>query len=230
MRALEPTVVALVLAGSFGSPAPQAASLVESYQAACVAGDGKGCLELASVYEFGLGGVEKDEKRATQLYAKACQSSTTAELRRQSCTTAGHRYRSASGVAKNEAKAAALFDLGCDADEPISCINLAQQYETGKGIAADRARAAQLNKKGVALERQRCDTDDVAESCWSLAIMYDDGHAGLEHDAEQALRFYKRACGLGDDTFPMDDACSRAGGAVSEVTREASGPHWIAST
>jgi TPR repeat protein len=48
------------------------------------------------------------------------------------------------GVAKDEAKAARLYERACDLGWPAGCYNLAIMLELGRGVPQDRARAGDL--------------------------------------------------------------------------------------
>lgn len=50
---------------------PRAAAL---FQLACDGGDASGCAGLAQMYLRGIGGLEKDRKKAEELYAGSCRS------------------------------------------------------------------------------------------------------------------------------------------------------------
>src|SRR5208282_735677 len=80
-----------------------------------------------------------------------------------SCFSLGTKYMSGSGVAKDEARAVALFQRACDNGEAQGCSGLAFMYETGNGVAKDIVRAVTLYQKA-------CDSGD-ALGCALLGTM-----------------------------------------------------------
>jgi hypothetical protein len=65
--------------------------------------------------------------------------------------------RSAKGVAKDDARAAALYRKGCAGRDAMACDNLAVNYRHGEGVPKDNVFAAEFYGKG-------CDLGDAA-SC-----------------------------------------------------------------
>ena len=65
----------------------------------------------------------------------------------------GLMYESGRGVARDEARASALYKQACDAGDAHGCGNLGFMVETGKGVDRDEARAG-------ALYQQACDAGD----------------------------------------------------------------------
>ena len=78
-----------------------------------------------------------------------------------SCGVLGFIYVSGSGVAKDEARGAALFQRGCDGGDAMGCVGLGHVYWNAHGVAKDEARAAALYQRG-------CD-GGAAMGCSSLA-------------------------------------------------------------
>jgi hypothetical protein len=79
----------------------------------------------------------------------------------------GWMYEEGNGVARDPARAAALYKQGCDGGEAGDCTMLGLKYAEGKGVAHDPARA-------VALYKQGCDGGDSV-GCTMLGIMYAQG-------------------------------------------------------
>jgi hypothetical protein len=67
------------------------------------------------------------------------------------CTELGVMYEKGRGVAKDEARAAALYKQACDGGYAGGCVDLGAAYASGRGVAKDELRA-------VALYKQVCDT------------------------------------------------------------------------
>jgi len=119
----------------------------------CEAGAPEACRRLAANYAFGNGGVARDERRATELYLRACAADDA-----PSCVFAGHMYEYARGVAGDDAAAARLYARSCDLGWAAGCFNLAILVEGGRGVAPDRARAAALYDRAcVAGAKASCD-------------------------------------------------------------------------
>jgi TPR repeat protein len=82
------------------------------------------------------------------------------------------------------ARAAQLFDKGCDLRAARACATLAAELEEGeRGIAQDLVKAARLHDKACELGTPR--------SCLLLAIMVEDGR-GVRRDAARAAKLRAR--------------------------------------
>jgi len=100
----------------------------------------------------------------------------------------GVSYHDGKGVAKDQAKSASIFAVGCEAGDAYSCHNLGTQYGTGVGVAKDTAKAATLYQKA-------CD-GNVAASCGVLGSFYYLGE-GVPKDWAKAAAYNERACNGG---------------------------------
>jgi TPR repeat protein len=137
-------------------PAP-AAHAIETVSRACTSGsDARACAALATLRERGSA-MERDEKLAASLFAKACDAGDY-----PSCDRLGRAYLAGDGVAADEVTALRLFRRACDAAQAEACTDLAQMYCMGRGVPRDAARS-------TALLRQCCDAGDTvacrARSC-----------------------------------------------------------------
>lgn len=67
----------------------------------------------------------------------------------EACASLGGLYAyGLLGVAKDEVRAASLFQLACNADPASNgCTSLANLYATGTGVPKDRAKALELSKR-----------------------------------------------------------------------------------
>src|SRR5438094_5062081 len=79
-----------------------------------------------------------------------------------SCNNLGLMYGNGDGVAKDAARAAALYRKACDGGDARGCTNLGVMYANGDGVAKDAAQA-------VALNRKACDGGD-AGGCTNLSL------------------------------------------------------------
>jgi TPR repeat protein len=104
----------------------------------CDAGSADRCRRLAGTYAFGQG-ADRDEARATDLYAQACAMNDPA-----SCVFAGQMHEYAHGVPKDDVAAARLYERACDMKWPAGCYNLGIMFENGRGVPRDRAKAGDL--------------------------------------------------------------------------------------
>jgi TPR repeat protein len=120
---------------------------------------------------------------------KACERGNS-----ESCLDLGFLFDTGQGVAKDNARAFALYSKSCDGD-PTSCGNLGVMYHDGRGVEADDSRAITLFSKA-------CDAGN-ALSCENLGVMYEYGH-GIAANVELATQSLKKSCSLGDQ-----NACAR---------------------
>jgi uncharacterized protein len=95
------------------------------------------------------------------------------------------------------ARAAVLYQKGCDLGSADSCAELGSWLEDSELTPRDLPRAAGLHEKGCALKS--------ALACYSLAHLYHDGR-GVPLDRVRAAKYRKLACGLADSTT-REDLC-----------------------
>jgi len=119
----------------------------------CDAGVSDRCRRMGVNYEFGKR-VERDEVRATTLYAQACDMRNS-----EGCLSAGRMYEFHHGVAKDDVRAVAFYRRSCDLEDPTGCANLAVMLESGRGVERDATKALQLYevacKRGAGLACER---------------------------------------------------------------------------
>jgi hypothetical protein len=72
-------------------------------------------------------------------------------------------YDTGRGVAEDPARAAKLYDAGCDAGERRACVAQAALQARGRGVAKDESTA-------IATLDRLC-TDNTAEACTQLAVI-----------------------------------------------------------
>jgi hypothetical protein len=129
------------------------------------------------------------------------------------CTLLGAAYEKGEDVPKDVARAAALYQRGCDGKglgdgaDALGCFNLGLLYAQGAGVPKDVARAA-------ALYKQSCDGQN-ALGCFNLGLMYQEGVGVLNKDATLAASFLGIACDGG-----VTQACElfAAAPAVAPIT------------
>lgn len=116
-------------------------------------------VDLGGMYRNGTGVEKKDEKRAAELYQKACDGGEMT-----GCNNLADMYLKGKGFDRVDNKRAAeLFQKACDGGEMMGCSNLGGMYLNGIGVdRRDENRAIELYKKACAMgnkdaciERQR---------------------------------------------------------------------------
>ena len=121
-----------------------------------------------------------DGARAAAL-EKACDDGSLRD-----CSNLGAIYMVGKGdVAKDEARAVALYKRACDGRDMAGCSNLGTMYKGGLGVARDEAHAA-------ALYKQACEGGALL-GCTFLGEMYESGK-GVAKDDVRAVALYKQAC------------------------------------
>src|SRR5580698_7644883 len=121
----------------------------------CDAGTSDRCRRMGVSYEFGKG-AERDEARATELYALACRMGNS-----EGCLAAGRMYEFHHGVVKDDPRAVSFYRRSCELDNPTGCANLAIMLENGRGVAKDPSEALALYGRacargaGLACERMK---------------------------------------------------------------------------
>jgi TPR repeat protein len=100
---------------------------VKAYRRGCTLESPNVCVDLATVYMLGTGGVTKDLKRATELFEAACKlDSSYADY------VYGVRLSDGSLGAVDDERAAQLLKRACDAEEGDACTSLAELVEQGR--------------------------------------------------------------------------------------------------
>jgi len=156
------------------------ASKKEVYKQACQAGDGRGCRDLSSLYEFGLG-VKKDMKQALFYVEKGCELGYGA-----SCNRAGNFYDYGYAGVKDKAKAAAYYMKGCELGYGTACNNIGNAYISGEGVVKNIDLAETYLNKALSL----------GENAYAnLGFLY-----RVRGDDTKAIEYYTKGCQLKDKT------------------------------
>lgn len=104
------------------------------------------------------------------------------------CDELGVAYaKGEGGLARDDAKAEALFIKACELKDPQACNNIGFLFFQGL-TKAEGAKVLELTKQGCELKN--------ASSCNMAGVILADGK-GVEGDFAGALGFYDRACALG---------------------------------
>ncbi|KJY94501.1 tetratricopeptide repeat protein [Pseudoalteromonas ruthenica] len=93
-------------------------------------------------------------------------------------------YESGHGVAKNQRKAAQLYQQAVDKDYADAMFSLAVMYQEGRGVKLDLQRAVSLFK-GAAEK-------GLAAAQFNLGVMYTNGE-GVIKDYQSAIDWYRKA-------------------------------------
>ncbi|MFT3700541.1 MAG: hypothetical protein QM831_45780 [Kofleriaceae bacterium] len=136
----------------------------------------KTCTGLGDLYAQGRA-TAKNEKKAFELYDRACRANDPIGCDRQS-----QFYIDGRGVTKDLARGEVLARLACNGAIATSCTRLGTLTETN-----DPATARQSYEKG-------CDGKDGA-GCAGIGVMLAAGTSRDEH--KKAADFFKRGCDLG---------------------------------
>jgi TPR repeat protein len=89
------------------------------------------------------------------------------------------------GVAKDEARAASLYEQACAMKDPSACMFAGQMSEYARGVIKDDAKAARLYTRACDLQ--------WPPGCYNLAIMFERG-TGVPADEQKAADLYQAAC------------------------------------
>lgn len=117
------------------------------------------------------------------------------------CTGLGHCYASGASVAKDLARAAALYRTACDLGDGEGCNSLGNALSRGAGIAANAVEAAQLFARACTLG------DDLG--CSNYAWALSEG-SGVAKDVASARARWRSLCPR------LDTACRKLADSMGE--------------
>ncbi len=141
------------------------------------------CTYLGYMYDHGQG-VEEDDQRAADLYAKSCGAGDA-----RGCASLGTLYENGNGVPQDLGKAAKSYERSCGLAES-HCTYLGLLYEQGMGVSKDASKAVQHYRKA-------CDAGDT-RGCANLGKMQELGK-GTEKNRYKAIASYAKACKKGSE-------------------------------
>jgi uncharacterized protein len=122
-----------------------------------------------------------------------CDAGSADRCRRLAAT-----YSVGDRVAKDEARATALYERACAMSDAPACVFAGRMHEYAHGVPKDDAKAARLYETAC--------TAGWAAGCYNLAIMFENGR-GVALDRDRALALHDAACSAG-----AKPACERARG------------------
>jgi uncharacterized protein len=153
------------------------------HEAACDAGTGDSCADLAEAAHHGRG-MAQDLARARALYDKACAAKAEG-----ACQELAVLLAKGEGGAVDATRAAALLAPECEAGSAYSCMYLGWMRASGQGLAKDPAAGAVLYAKA-------CEGGN-SDGCRLLGRLHADG-AGVAKDEARAFALFEKACAAGD--------------------------------
>ena len=156
------------------------------YRRAAEMGDPKGMYKLGICYDFGKGGLTKDEAKAVEWYQKAAEAGNARAMYNLAQAYVCHQ----GGLTKDEAKAVEWYKKAAEAGDAYAMNSLGYAYEYGKGgLTKDEAKAVEWYQKAA-------EAGNETAMC-NLGISYEYGKGGLTKDETKAVEWYKKAAEAG---------------------------------
>lgn len=143
------------------------------------------CSELGSAYAFSKWSLQKDQKRAAELFELTCKLRGGYDCQ----LAAMYGAADAAGCLRS---AFASARRQCDAGQLYGCERLADLYRKGTGVAKDEGRASELDKQRIATLEKKCAAGENSQ-CESLAESYDRG-TGVPPDNKRANAMWQKLC------------------------------------
>ena len=211
------------------------------FRRAAEMGDPQGMYKLGVCYDFGKGGLKKDDVKAVEWYQKAAEAgNANAMMSLGVCYDFGQ-----GGLTEDEAKAMEWWKKAAEAGDATAMHNLGYAYGCGQGgltkdeakavewyqKAAEAGNASAMNRLGSAYAYGRggLKKDDAkavewyqkaaeaggARAMYNLGSAYADGREGLKKDDVQAVVWWRKAAEAGNATAMCDlgyaYGCGRGG-------------------
>lgn len=128
---------------------------------------------VGQIYEFGLGGTQKNPALAVSYYQKAADQGFAG-----SQLNLGTAYLSGMGVVKDYEQARQWWQKAADQGESMASHNLAFMYSRGIGVTPDFPKAVLLYRKAI--------EGGNATSVFNLGVIYANGAIGVPRDLMMA--------------------------------------------
>ncbi|RHZ79910.1 hypothetical protein Glove_140g67 [Diversispora epigaea] len=138
-----------------------------------------GIISLADMYFDGVG-VEKDTKKAFQIYYKLAFKGSLMSL-----NTVAYCYDDGLGVEKNEEKAFELYLKSAEKGNIPAQSNVSLCYEHGTGITKDEVKGFQWNLKSALAGN--------INAMFNVGCSYDNDGEGIDEDQVKAFEWFKKA-------------------------------------
>jgi TPR repeat protein len=150
-------------------------------------GDASAQVDLAWLYQNGLGGLSKDDREAARLLKLAADQGDA----RGQYNLGLFNLQGRGGLPKDDGEAARLFKLAADQGNAAAQATLALFYSQGLGgLSKDDREAVRLFKLAADQGNTRGQNN--------LGLFYEQGRGGLPKDDREAARLYKLAADQGD--------------------------------
>jgi len=150
--------------------------------------------------------VQKDLKRAMELFEVSCDSGFAA-----ACRNRGYHFMQGTGGSKDPGRANDMYEKSCALNSSAGCKVRAEHALEGVGGPKNRELAVRYYDRACKLgDRDACArasllSCDSPRSCYDTGLIYDKSK-GVPRDHEQANAFFEKACGAGHAA-----ACLRLG-------------------
>ena len=157
------------------------------FRAAAEAGNGSAATSLGFMYDYGEGGLPKDEVQAVTWYRKAAEAGDARGM-----AYLGVMYQNGSGgLPQDDVQAVNWYRKAIDAGDARGMTYLARMYTDGRGgLPKDEAQA-------LIWARKAAEAGDARGMSY-VGFMYSNGKGGLEKDEIKALSWYRKAADAGD--------------------------------
>ena len=157
------------------------------YRRAAEMGDLEAMRSLGFCYEYGQGGLTKDEVKAVEWYRKAAEKgNTTAMNNLGNCYDYGK-----GGLTKDTSKAVEWYRKAAEKGNTTAMNNLGYCYKNGNGgLTKDEVKTVEWYRKAA----EKGDTTAM----YRLGICYECGQGGLTQDDSKAEEWYQKMAETGD--------------------------------
>jgi len=134
------------------------------FNEACLLDHAPGCLNFLNRYVF-IQRIPSMDLFVLPVLKKVADNCKNGDP--NSCYVAGFAFYSGSGVNVSKAKAAFLFDNGCNQNQFVACGKLGHMYLTGDGVVVNSAKAEEYFKKACeGGDKMSCQFLDENEALW----------------------------------------------------------------
>ena len=168
-------------AGVGGLPRDPAQAM-QWYRRAADVGNGKGMMEIGSLYASGSG-VEKDSAEALRWYRRAADAGNSVAM-----VGIGSFYLEGTGVTKDDVQSMQWYRRAADAGSAYGMYSVGWMYRQGRGVNMDYSEAMRWLRRAA-------DAGE-ASAMQEIGSLYYSG-LGVGKDNAQALQWYRRAADLG---------------------------------
>jgi len=157
------------------------------FDKSCKSGYGRGCFELAQIYNYAKG-IEADREKAYYFYKKGCNLENSS-----SCFYVGRFFENGIIVQRDYFKALENYGFACDNGDGSGCSTLGLLYKNGYGVNRNLDKAEEYLDKGCQLKS--------GVGCIELArlnLIRDDSYNSYQNAidiySKRCNRFYHKAC------------------------------------